>query len=385
MSEQSALKDCVAQWLASKEAEMIALLERIVNVDSGTQNKTGVDEVGAIVQAFLTGNGVSTQRIEDSHRGFILRSVLGTLECDPALLLGHRDTVFPVGEAQRRPFAVRDGHAYGPGVADMKAGVVMNAFIMAAFVRCPSFKGRVVALFTGDEEVGSPFSRPVIEAEARAARCVFNSEPGRTNGNVVVRRKGASFMRLEVRGKAAHSGGDFREGASAIEELARKIVGLHALTNFETGTTVNVGLIDGGVSVNTTAPSAQAKIDLRFVDMAACREAMRAIESIVSTCTVAGTSASLAIEGEFLPMVPDQASSQLFHRYQASAAEFGQRVEQESTGACSDSGFAASTGTPTLCAVGPVGGKAHTPDEYIDLASLVPRACSLATALLRSF
>ena len=140
------------------------------------------------------------------------------------VLMGHRDTVFPKGEAARRPFRIENGRAYGPGVADMKAGLVMNAFVLAAFRKFGAAPGPMVGLFTGDEEIGSPEGRIAIEAEGRMARAVFNSEPGRPSGNVVTARKGGVFMMLSIEGKAAHSGGNFEAGISAIEELARKII-----------------------------------------------------------------------------------------------------------------------------------------------------------------
>ena len=171
------------------------------------------------------------------------------------LLLGHRDTVFPKGTAAERPFRVENGRAYGPGVADMKAGLVMNAFVLEAFARAGGAARPLVALFTSDEEIASPASRPTIEAAARGARAVFNAEPGRTSGNIVSGRKGAMFLTIEVTGKPAHSGSAHDQGVSAIEELCRKVQALHALTDYATGTTVNVGLIEGGQSVNTVAPA----------------------------------------------------------------------------------------------------------------------------------
>ena len=147
------------------------------------------------------------------------------------MLMGHRDTVFPKGEPTRRPFRIENGNAYGPGVADMKAGLVMNAFVLAAFQKFGGAPAPLVGLFTSDEEIGSPACRPIIEAEARRARAVFNSEPGRPTGNVVNGRKGGVFMKMEITGKAAHSGGNFSDGISAIEELARKIIALHAITD----------------------------------------------------------------------------------------------------------------------------------------------------------
>jgi glutamate carboxypeptidase len=163
--------------------------------------------------------------------------------------------VFPDGEAAQRPFAIRDGIAYGPGVADMKAGLVMNCFVLTAFfVKFGGAPAPLVCMFTGDEETGSQEGRTVIETETRRARVVFNSEPGRVSSNVVTGRKGGVFTSFRITGKAAHSGANFSDGISVIEELACKIQAIYALTELERGITLNVGLVSGGQSVNTVAP-----------------------------------------------------------------------------------------------------------------------------------
>jgi glutamate carboxypeptidase len=297
--------------------------------------------------------------------------------------MGHRDTVFPKGEPDRRPFRIDNGIATGPGVADMKAGLVMNAFLLAAFARFGGAPAPMVGHFTCDEEIGSPTSRPYIEAEARNARAVFNSEPGRLSGNVVTGRKGGIFFHCEVTGKAAHSGANFQDGVSAVEELARKIQAFHALTDLERGQTINVGLISGGQSVNTVAPHAQCQIDLRYVEPDDRGTIVDAIERIVRKCSVEGTSASIRIIGEFLPLKQSRQAKALFDQYVGNARDFGLSVGGEFSGGCADSGFAAAVGAPTICGTGPVGGKAHSPEEFLELNSIVPRAQALALTVLR--
>jgi glutamate carboxypeptidase len=297
--------------------------------------------------------------------------------------MGHRDTVFPKGEPQRRPFRVENGIATGPGVADMKAGLVMNMFVLAAFQRFGGTPGPLLGLFTGDEEIGSPEGREVIESVAREARVVFNSEPGRPGNGVVTGRKGGVFSVFEIEGKAAHSGGNFEAGISAIEELARKIQAIHALTDLSRGITLNVGLVSGGQSVNTVAPWAQGQIDLRYVEPADRDEIMGKIHEIVARSFVPGTRATLTIKGEFLPLTQTQAATKLFELYREAAEAGGLSIRGEFSGGCADSGFTAAVGAPTICAVGPVGGKAHSPEEYLEVASLVPRAQAMARAILR--
>ena len=297
--------------------------------------------------------------------------------------MGHRDTVFPKGEAKKRRFRIEDGRAYGPGVADMKAGLVMNAFVLEAFKKFGGAPAPLAGLITSDEEIASPSSRPVIERVAREARCVFNSEPGRPTGNVVTSRKGGIFLRFEVFGKAAHSGGNFEKGISAIGELAHKIVAIHALTDLKRGITLNVGLVSGGQSVNTTAPHAEGRIDLRYVKPADRGPILAAIQSIIDTATVPGTTASIEITGEFMPLAQSVESEALFSTYAGASRDLGLTVAGEFSGGCADSGLTAAVGCPTICAVGPVGGNAHTAEEYLEINSIVPRAQALALAILR--
>jgi len=382
----------ITDWLATQQQAMLDQLQAMVNTDGGSYDKAGVDAVGVIVKNFCESHGLNVETVRGEKHGDCLRAILPH-EGAPSrtrgnhaaniVLMGHRDTVFPKGEPERRPFTIQEGRAYGPGVADMKAGLVMNMFVLAAFKKFGGAPGPMVGLFTGDEEIGSPEGRVVIEEEARGARVVFNSEPGRPTGGVVTGRKGGVFSIFEIEGKAAHSGGNFQAGISAIGELAHKIVAIHALTDLERGITLNVGLVSGGQSVNTVAPSAVGQIDLRYVHPADRDEIVAKLHEIVAHSYVPGTRAKLTIKGEFLPLTQDDAAKKLFTLYQGAAAASGLDVKGEFSGGCADSGFTAAQGAPTICAVGPVGGLAHSPEEYLEVASLIPRAQSLARSVLR--
>jgi glutamate carboxypeptidase len=375
----------VTSWLASQREAMLALLEEVVNIDSGSYDKPGVDAVGERFKRFFAEHDIPVSTVPDETFGEAIKAeVAGPGGANrPIVLMGHRDTVFPKGEAGRRPFRIENGRAYGPGVCDMKAGLVMNAFVLAAYKKFGGTPAPLIGLITSDEEIGSPSCRPVIEETARSARAVLNSEPGRPSGNVVTGRKGGVFMKMEVFGKAAHSGGNFEQGVSAIGELAHKIVALHAITDLPRGTTVNVGLVSGGQSVNTVAPLAECQIDLRYITPPDRADAMRRIEEIVARATVPGTIAKLEIKGEFKPLVQDEGAKALFQAYQGAMKELGRPLGGEFTGGCADSGFTASVGCPTLCAVGPVGGKAHSPEEYLEVESFVPRAQAMALTIAR--
>jgi glutamate carboxypeptidase len=372
-------------WLAERQPAMLSLLRDAVNIDSGSYDKEGVDAVGLCFENFFREHGLLTRREPQERFGDAIHVRLDDRLTNekPIILMGHRDTVFPMGEASRRPFSLVGGRAYGPGVADMKAGLVINAFVLAAFRKFGGASSPLVGLITSDEEIGSPACRRIIENAARSARAVFNAEPGRPTGNVVTARKGGIFMQMRIEGRPAHSGGNFERGISAIGELAHKITAVHKLTNLKKGITLNVGLVRGGEAVNMVAPWAEGEIDLRYIEPADRDAVMTRLTEIVGSGTIEGTTASLEIKGEFLPLNPNQPSEALFATYQGAAREIGLKVVGEFSGGCADSGFTSAVGCPTVCAVGPVGGLAHTPDEYLEVASLVPRAQTLALAVIR--
>jgi len=374
-------------WLDAQHQPMVALLGQLVDTDSGSYDEEGVARAGAIIRDHLEARGIACEKIAQADGSFSVKATVpprdGAAGNAHVLLLGHRDTVFPKGTVALRPFRVEGERAYGPGVADMKAGLVMNAFVLEAFARFGGGARPLVDLITSDEEIASPASRPVIEDAARGARAVFNAEPGRPSGALVVGRKGAMFITIEVAGRAAHSGGAHEQGISAIEELCRKVLELHDLTDYETGTTANVGLIRGGQSVNTVAPLAVAEVDVRFKTIAAMADAEAAIARILEGAHLAGTTTRITRKAAFLPLEQTAASRAVFEHYVACAAELGMAVGGEYAGGSADSGFTAAVGAPTLCGTGPIGEKAHSPDEVCHLDTLVPRAKVLALAIAR--
>jgi len=371
--------------LALAVGATIDLLRDIVNTDSNTRDKEGVNAVVSRIQEFLNTSQVATHIAKNRQAGDHLHAGLCAEDVPirPVLLLGHCDTVFPKGEAAMRPFRIEGGRAYGPGVADMKGGLVINAFVLAA-LRAHFPSGLPVqALFTSDEEIGSPVSAAAIERASRKAAVVFNAEPGRPSGAVTVARKGGVFMHLDVKGRAAHSGSHFTEGISAVRVLVIKIMELCALTDLDLGVTINVGIIRGGLTLNTVAPSAVAEFELRYVDRIHRDRSMRHIQEIVSKEHVAGSTADLTIIGEFLPLIQTDMAKAVYAAYDSSAAALGVHFGQEFSGGCSDAGIPSKFGVPTLCGVGPVGGGAHTTDEYIELDTLISRAQTLAVTILR--
>ena len=371
----------VLAWLAPRADEMEALLRRLVNIDSNSFDKLGTDAVGDAIVEVLQADGISVERIPKSKFGDVLRAeVPGRQANSHALMMGHRDTVFKKGTVATRGYSRKGDLAFGPGVCDMKAGLVSNIFTLRAIKAAGGLPFPVVALFTADEEIGSPEGRAEIENTARGARAVFNSEPGRVSGNIVTGRKGGGSFRITVTGRAAHSGVNHDAGASAIEALARKIVQLHALTDYATGITTNVGVVKGGNTHNTVAPWAEAELDLRFLTLEQHARIVRHIEKIVRAQDVPGTRADITPIAMFLPLERKH-SDALFAIYKDAAARVGFVVDGEFTGGCADSGFTAALGVPTLCGLGPVGGKAHTDDEFCQLSTFVSRTQALAASI----
>ncbi len=384
MADRKQTETQILDWLGQQRPAMTDLLERLVNIDSGSYNKAGVDAVGVAIEDWFAAEGIPTDRVPHGEFGDCIRAhVTGGEGNRPIILMGHRDTVFPDGTATERPFTVEGDTAYGPGVADMKAGLVMNAFVLAAFKRFGGAPYPLLGLYTSDEEIASPSSRPVIENEARTARVVFNAEPGRPTGNVVTGRKGASFFKIKITGKPAHSGGQHELGISAIGELAAKITELHKLTDYEVGTTVNVGIISGGNAVNMVAPLALAEIDVRFKTMEARDAVWEKITEILETAYVPGTATEITESKGFLPLQQSAESKEVFDLYVQCGAEAGLTIAGEFSGGSADSGFTAQVGAPTVCATGPVGAHAHTPEECMRLDTMVPRAKTVALAIMR--
>ncbi|MBY4897216.1 M20 family metallopeptidase [Cupriavidus sp. AU9028] len=378
---QQASRHAVLSWLESQSAAMQSLLQQVVDIDSGSRMEAGVRAVADVLRASLEADGIQVQYVPVPGYGVCLDASLpGSGQGKPVLLMGHMDTVYPEGTVARRPFRVEDGRAHGPGVADMKSGLVMNVFVARALSRLGDQAPPLRLFFSCDEEIGSPATREIIMDVGRQVRAVFNAEPGRVSGNLVVERKGSMAVDFEVDGVAAHAGINHAAGASAIDALARKILQLHALTDPDTGVTTNVGVVQGGIVPNMVAPHVKAQLDVRFtasVDVDALWDRIRAI---IEAETVPRTRGRVTDVRKTMPMARTPAA--LLSLYQRNAARVGFTVEGEFTGGAADSGLTSSVGTPTLCGTGPVGGHPHTEREYCELSTFVPRAQALALSVL---
>ncbi len=296
------------------------------------------------------------------------------------MLLGHLDTVWELGTLAKMPWREDKKKIYGPGVYDMKSGVMMALTAVAALQDLNALQVPVVLLLVSEEEIGSPVSRPVTERIARECRAAFVMEPAQgPQGAYKTARKGIADYRLCVRGVAAHSGVDFEKGHSAVLELARLLAKVAKFTDIKSGLTVNPGVIGGGTRSNVVAAEAWADVDVRIVRKS---DAAR-VEKMFRALTCSDKHCALTVNGGMNrpPMERKAGTIALFRRARAIALEMGVKLEEAATGGASDGNFTAGVGTPTLDGMGAVGEGAHAAHESVVKDSLVERTVLLAAML----
>jgi glutamate carboxypeptidase len=370
---------------ARRYEEYVDALRAIVDIDSGSYAPHGVNAVADVCQARFERSGWRVERFE--HRPGDGQPQLGDLVIGRLsggggpriVLIGHTDTVFDVGTAAERPFRVDGDRALGPGVSDMKGGLLLG-FFGAEVLREAGFEGfgTLTYVCNPDEEIGSPWSTGTIRAEAAEADVVLVLEAARENGDIVSSRKGVSDYRIEVIGRAAHAGVDPESGMSAVLEAAHKIVALHELNGRWPGVTVNAGIVRGGTRPNVIAERCEIQVDVRSPKEEAMATAEAEIERIGNTHTVAGIEARVTGNKWHRPMEKGEAGSRLAALAIEVARELGFDLRDAATGGASDANTTSAAGVPTLDGLGPVGGAHHSADEWLDLTSVIPRMSLLA-------
>jgi glutamate carboxypeptidase len=371
------MKDVLNQ-LRNGQAATLKLLEAMVNMDSPSPDKNLVDRFSRFVGSQLEAIGARVEYVPAERYGDHLVARFDGASTERVLLLGHTDTVFSSGEPARRPFRIENNRATGPGVFDMKGGIVL---MWAALKALGAGSRPVTVLLTSDEEVGSPSSRELILKEAASARAVLVLEPSLPGGGLKTARKGVGRFTLKATGRAAHAGIDPERGVNAIEEIAHQVLALQRLSNPARGTTVTVGIVQGGSRVNVVPAEAALEIDVRISnneEAARITEAIRGLRSHLPDAT-------LQIRGGINrpPMERTSDTARLFALAREIAAELGITLEEGSTGGASDGNFTSAMGIPTLDGLGPVGDGAHSLDEFVDLSSLPERAALIAGLILR--
>jgi glutamate carboxypeptidase len=378
--------DLVRRFDAGR-AGALALLAQLVDQDSPTADKAAVDRLGAMIAAEFEAAGSRVTFLQNANAGNVLRAAFGPPEggaagtgAGAAMLLGHLDTVWPPGEAARRPFRVDGGIATGPGVYDMKAGIALMILLArAAHDGVVRPRRPVVCLLSADEETGSPASRAHIEAEARGARYVLCLEPSNPDGGAKTARKGVGRIVLTVTGRAAHAGIDPAAGVNAIEELAAQILAVKALADESAGTTIHTGLVSGGVGKNVVPPGARCEIDVRVRTPADWERVAAAVRALTPRHPRAG----LAVEAVMShpPLVRTEQTASLLEQARLAAAEAGFTLGEGSTGGGSDGSYCAGVGAAVLDGLGVEGEGAHAIAEQVRIDRIAPRAAFLARVL----
>jgi len=368
-------------YFDERTEQMLDLLRRLVEIESPSTEKAATDRIGRFVAGLAREAGAAVTVVPQDRWGDHVLARWGEGK-GGFLLLCHLDTVLPLGTLAERPWRVADGKAFGPGSLDEKASLVIVLTALKGLRELGLAPDRpVTVLFNSDEEVGSRSSRPLIEAEATRAGVVLCVEPARPDGSLKVWRKGTALYVISALGRAAHAGADHEEGINAIEDLAHQVLRLQEMTDYETGTTVNVGWVQGGTRTNVVPERAKVRVDVRVRTPAEARRIAAAIEGLQPVLP----GARLTVKGGLSrpPMEESPVTLEPFRRAREIGASLGLALTAGGTGGASDANFTAALGVPTLDGLGAVGYGSHSPDEHVLISSLPERAALMAALLSR--
>ncbi|MGA9672136.1 MAG: M20 family metallopeptidase [Terracidiphilus sp.] len=367
-----------------KQPALLDLTQKLVRLESPSDNKTSVDACVALAAAHAKALGGRIKLHRQRGFGDVFEARFGPRtkadSAKPILLLGHLDTVWPLGTLKTMPCRIADGRLWGPGTLDMKAGVAMAFTAIEMLIEAGLLQNEILLLLNSDEETGSPVSRPITEQLAAECAAVFVLEPAQGLAYKTA-RKGTGNWRIDVTGVAAHAGVDFEKGASAIRELARVVEAVSGWTDLKRGLTVSVGMAGGGSKTNVIPAEAWAEVDVRIARKADGARVERKFNGLKP----ADKRCSLTVTGGINrpPMERTRGTVQLYHRAQALAAELGFPLDEAATGGASDGNFTSALGIPTLDGMGAVGEGAHARHESIVVEHLAPRTALLAGMLTR--
>ena len=368
--------------VARRQPQMLKMIAQLVGLESPTEDRVAVNRCVTLVEGWIKALGGKSRRSQQKAAGDLLIGRFGPIRSTgkPLMLLGHLDTVWPLGTLKQMPFRVREGRAWGPGALDMKAGVVMALSALGILLDADQLSQPVMLLLNSDEETGSQHSRAFTESLARKCAAVFVLEPAQgIPGAYKTARKGVANYRLQVHGVPSHSGVDFSHGHSAVLELGRQIERASAFTDLARGITVNAGVIGGGTRSNVVPAHAWAEFDVRIaraVDGERMDRRFRSLRAIDRACR-------LEVAGGLNrpPMERTPGTVALFQRAATMAARLGFQLQEAATGGGSDGNFTSALGIPTLDGMGAVGEGAHAHRESILLDALVPRTALLAAMI----
>lgn len=371
-------------FLDARRDEMLDFLCRLVETESPSREKVRVDAVIQMLEDAYRDLGFTTRRLSQTEYGDHLVADAGSGERPRVLLVGHADTVYQVGTLAAMPLR-RDGNLLlGPAVMDMKGGLTTMLFGIRALLSVrDQIRGSMRVVINSDEEPGSPTSRDRWPELARDADWAFVLEPAQPDGALVLRRKGVGIFHLRVHGRSAHAGAEPEKGASAIRALARKVLDLEALADPSLGTTVNTGVIGGGTHPYVVAEEAMAAIDIRVATLAERDRMLAAMGGVVDREDVRGTTASLTGQFHRPPLEPVPGIEPLLAVIEEEARSVGLPIQWAQTGGASDGNNISAAGVPTIDGMGPAGGRAHSPEEYMEIPSLYQKTALLVGLLDR--
>lgn len=374
----------VSDFLTASHAAFRSDLAALVNIDCGTHNKAGVDRVGEWIGARCAAWDWAVERFPLTEHGNCWMARLHGDGDGRILLMGHLDTVYPDGTASAHPMRFEGPKIIGPGVCDMKGGLLVGIYALRS-LQLANFRdfAEIAFFFNSDEEIGSPASRSLYEPIARGRDAALVLESARANGDIVSARKGSGEFTLRVKGKAAHAGVEPDKGVNAVVELAHQIIALQNLNGFAPGVTVNPGVIAGGTVSNVIPAEAWVIVDVRATDPAGAEAITNALTRLSAQTTLPGTRVEISGHISYPPMARTPAVRLLAELARDSARELGFEINDVGTGGASDANVLASLGLPVLDGLGPIGGLDHSPDEYIEEESFSPRAAMLAKLIQR--
>jgi glutamate carboxypeptidase len=364
-------------------------LQTIVNIDSGTFTKAGIDRVSAYLQERFQTLGFSTSFDKQEQYGDHLIATHSGQSAHGSriVLIGHIDTVLPDGDAKRRPFTISQHNgmriATGPGVLDMKSGVLIGMYALRLLIESQQAQySNVTFICNSDEEIGSPSSRPLIQKLAQDADAILVFEPGRAAETIVSSRKGCGQYRVEVHGISAHAGVEPDRGRNAILELSYQVQMMQALNGTIPGATLSVGIIRGGERTNVVPDYAYFDMDVRTNDQASAEALEVAMRRVVSRNKLRDTSITLSGSMLCQPFERNKRNARLVELAKAAGNELGLKIQDVGSGGASDANTTSAMGIPTLDGLGAGGGLAHNPGEFIELDYL-PTRIALVAGLLR--
>ncbi|MCP3873149.1 MAG: M20 family metallopeptidase [Desulfobacteraceae bacterium] len=374
----------IKTFINQNKSEMLTLLENLVCIQSGSKNKSGIDKVGRFIQKEMESMGFCCERVRQKTFGdhIIARSFATDQNKNQILITGHMDTVFPY-DTNFIFFNHDNTKCYGPGVADMKGGLVVGIFALKALLNSNCLKNLPITfIFNSDEEIGSPSSRKIIRSEAKKSKMAFVFEAGGLNGEIVTGRKGNFSAQLEIQGEAGHAAFANINKASAILELAQKIIAIEKLNSMDLGISANIGTVQGGIGPNTIPEHAKAQMDFRFLTSKDFERLKSQVQVICNNYIISGTTSVLKIVSSRPAMPQTSKNIALYDRIKIVADDLNIPIISELRQGASDANLIADEGIPVIDGLGPIGAKDHSEDEYINTQSLLDRAILFASFLL---